>query len=135
MSNKRVINMIVDHESRTIRPKNYEEFIYILSFFENKSEVTITIEPYIRKVEQTQMGYFHVLIKMIHEETGDDKVSIKTDLKERFGVRLDDGNLKSTASYSTTEMNKLIEGTVIFMTQFLNMSVPNPEEFKKKNIK
>lgn len=135
MSNKRVINMIVDHESRTFRPKNYEEFIYILSFFENKSEVTVTVEPFVRKVEKSQMGLLHAYINEIHKETEQDRESIKTYLKENYGARNEDGSMKSTANYTTVEAARLIDGTVLLMRETLGMYVPDPEEYKRKNIK
>lgn len=135
MSNKRVIQMRVDHASRTIQPMNLEEFYYILSFFENQSQVTVTIEPYIRKVEKSQMGLLHAYINEIHKETEQDRDTIKIYLKEQYGARNEDGSLKSTTNYSTVEMNRLVEGTVLFMSQTLGMIVPSPEEYKKKNIK
>lgn len=135
MSNKRIINMIVDHESKTFRPINYEEFIYILSFFENKSQVTVTIEPFVRKVEKPQMGLLHAYIKEIHVETEQDKETIKEYLKQTYGATNEDGSLKSTANYTTVEMARLIDGTVLFMRETLGMNVPDPEEYKRKNIK
>lgn len=126
--------MRVDHASRVLHPLNLEEFLYSLDFFEDQSIVSVTIEPYIRKVEQSQMGLLHAYLKMIHEETGDDLKDLKVEMKERYGARNEDGTLKSTAAYTTTEMNKLIEGVVIFMTQFLGINTPSPEEWKKKKL-
>lgn len=134
-ANKKSIAMVVDHSNMSIYPKNLEDFKYLLTFFEDRSDVTVTIEPLIRKVEQSQMGLLHVYIKYIHEFTGDDQKDIKIDMKQRYGVRMDDGSLKSTSNYTTTEMNKLIEGTFIFMTQFLGINVPTPDEWRTKNMK
>lgn len=135
MSNKKSITMVVDHASKALYPQNVDEFNYILQFFEDKSKVTLTIEPLIRKVEKSQMGLLHAYIKYIHDETGEDKDRIKVLMKEKYGVRNEDGSLKSTANYTTTEMNALIEGLYIFMTQELEMVMPTPDEWKKTNLK
>lgn len=127
--------MVIDHESKTIQPKSLEEFYYIISFFDDKSEVTVTIEPFIRPFELSQMKLLHAYIKLIHEDTGQPVEDVKTYLKIQYGAKREDGTVKSTSDYTTKEMGKLIDGCYLFMVQDLGMVVPTPEEFKNKNIK
>lgn len=134
-STKKVINMVVDHEQKVLIPKNLEEFYYILSFFEDKSSVTVTVEPFLRPVELSQMRLLHAYIKEISEYTGQSSEDIKIHLKKEFGVKMEDGSLKSTSHYTTKEMGKLIDGCYLFMVEDLSMIVPTPESFKNKNIK
>lgn len=127
--------MTIDHDHMMMVPKSMDEFKYILGLFENGQSMTVTIEPLTRPVERSQMGLLHAYINYIHEETGEDKNSIKIHLKKMYGVRNDDGTLKSTSGYDTKEMGKLIDGTYIFMTQELGIHVPDPESFKQQNLK
>lgn len=134
MAEKKIIQMVVDHSTMTIMPKSISDFKFILRYFEDKSEVSVTIEPLIRKKELSQMNLFHGLIGEIEKETGNDFSTCKKEMKKKFGVRNSDGSLKSTGDYSTSELNKLIEGSRLFMIEELGINVPTPEEWKSKKL-
>lgn len=129
------LTMFVNKADKTIRPLSLEEFLFILDDFPDQLKLTVTIEPFIRKVEMSQMGLFHAYIKIMSQETGQEKPDLKIEMKKKYGATNDDGSLKSTSNYSTIEMNTLIEGTYLFMTEFLQIHVPTPEEWKTKNLK
>lgn len=126
--------MIVDHSTKTIRPKNLEEFQYVLQFFEDNSEVTVTVEPYVRLRSMSQNGLFYKYIQIIAEETGNSKDDIKTHIKNEHGPRNDDGSLKSTSNYTTVEMNFMIDRLYQFGTEN-RINLPRPEDLKNNNIK
>lgn len=127
--------MFVHKADWTMRPISFQDFKFLLGDFEDGEKVTVTVESFVRKKELEQMGLLHVYINYIHEYTGEDQKEIKIDLKERYGVRNENGSLKSTARYTSKEMAKLIEGTYIHMTQFLGLNIPNPDEQRTKNMK
>lgn len=135
MSNKRSLTMFIDRRNRIITPLSLQDLNNIIDFYDDGLKVTVTIEPYARTKELSQMGLFHAYVKYISDHTGDDKDSEKINMKKRYGVSNDDGTLKSLTKYTTTEMNTLIQGTFIFTTQFLGINVPTPEEWKTKNLK
>lgn len=134
MSNRRVINMVVDKTTRTIRPKNLEEFNYILDFFEDGMHLTVTLEPYVKIRSQSQNGLYHKYLSLLAEQSGNSIGDLKVHLKNEYGPRMESGELKSTRDYTTTEMNFMIERVHQFGIE-LGYRMPTVEEMKTKNIR
>lgn len=132
---KKTFQGVVRHEHMAVFPKNLEEFKYLISLFEDEVEVTVTVETLVRKVSRSQMGLYFLYIDLFCNETGNDTVEADKIMKSRFGARNESGNLKSKSDYSTSEMNRLIDGTYNFLVTELNMNIPTPEEYKEKNLK
>lgn len=132
---KKSITMFVHKSDRTLRPISQDEFNLLIDDFQDMQKVTVTVENFVRPVERSQMNLLHVYLGYIREYTGDGIASIKKAMKEEYGVRNEDGRLKSTAEYSTVEMAQLIDGTYIHATQFLGIVIPEPEQWKNKNLR
>lgn len=126
--------MVVDKATRTIRPKNLEEFNYILEFFEDNTVLTVTLEPYVKIRSQSQNGLYHKYISLIAQQSGNSLADVKEHLKNEYGPRMESGELKSTRDYTTTEMNFMIERAYQLGLE-LGYRMPTVEEMKTKNIR
>lgn len=135
MSNKRVINMIVDRNNGILTPISIEEFKNLIGYFDHNLTVTVTVEPFVRDATLSQKNLFHKYVSLASQETGQDFPSVKTEMKRLFGARNENGLVKSVNDHTSVEMGKLIDGTHLFMTQQLGMNLPTPEEWSKKNFK
>lgn len=132
---KKSFTGVIRHDNMSVFPKNLEEFKYLISLFEDGTDVTVTVETLVRKASQPQMGLYFKYLEYFCEETGYDRVDADSIMKAKFGPRNDAGQLKSKSDYTTAEMNKLIDGTYNLMVSELMINVPTPEEWRNKNLK
>lgn len=127
--------MYVDQAKKVLVPEDNNLFIFKLEDFTHGQKVTVTIEPFVRERTLGQNALFYKYIKMICDDTENDKEQVKLEMKKRYGARNEQGHLKSTRDYTTVEMKKLIEATRLFGIEELGLNMPLPEELKNNNIK
>ena len=94
--------------------------------------VEVTVEKYRRKRTVDQNSYFHgVVIPLIAKETGEDPETVKAFLKEKFAAKLPAFKTwipKPTHLMDTVEMTELVERSRVWASEFLNTTIPDPQQ-------
>lgn len=95
----------------------------------------VTLERPKEKRSNNQSRYFHgVVVRYIANETGDDYLSTKEDLKamflsyqeEKYGTTIT--KIRSTAELTTVEFNEFNEQCCNWAYHYLNLIIPLPNE-------
>jgi hypothetical protein len=142
-------SLVAFKNGRKLDPVSMIEWNRIMSLFPDGTKVTVTIENYKRKRSLSQNNYLHVILQYIADYTGEDLPSIKALMKENFGLReavLDrNGNempdhngevlerLKSTNSYTTSEMTAFIDRIRVWAANYLDIHTPDAESYRNYN--
>lgn len=148
---KKTLLAFSDPENKRINPLSNREFISVINSFGQGTKITVTIENYVRKKTPEQLSYIHVVFRELENETGMDREDIKMAMKARYGLREAlrdrDGNevsdedgevierLKSLSEYSKQEMSEFIDNVLRWAREFLGVTLPDPEDYKKYNLK
>lgn len=148
---KRNLIMFVSEDEKELVPMLQRQFKHHLSDFGKGTKLTVTLENYVRKKTDPQMRYIHVIFQEIEKHTGMDREDLKIVLKDRYGIKEimsdregnelcdDNGELmyvtKSLRDYTKAEMTEFIDRVIRWAREFIDLVLPDPEDFKKHNIK
>lgn len=144
-------SLVAFKNGRKLEPVSMVDWNRALDPFEDGVKVTVTIETFKRKRSLSANNYFHFVIGMIAEETGEESKVLKEALKARFGLVEDitdrdgeilcdeDGEvlrrLKSTSDYTGEEIATLIDKIKIWAQDFLGIIIPDADTYRNYNIK
>lgn len=135
MAIKKTLQMIVDHDRKILVPLDMNLFHFCIGDFQSGEEVTVTIETKVRIRSLAQNGLFYKYVDAISKSTGNEPETIKHYAKMKSGIRHEvSGELKSTTSMSTVEMNHLID-TIYRIGIEAGIHLPLPEDLKNNNLK
>lgn len=105
-----------------VRLKVHDRWYETLRAFyrENAAEARswrVEMEPWGKSASDGAIRLFHELRDRICEQSGDMSQEylshIKRTLKDTYGVKLPNGKLKSVASYTVSELGRLIDGAFL----------------------
>ena len=106
----------------------------------NNKEIQIEIKPKDKSQTTAQRNYFHLILSIFCEYSGDDEESLKKAIKTHFGTKenyLDPisneikTETKSTADYNRKEYIDLINKFIEFLQEsYPEFIIPRPETYK-----
>lgn len=120
-----------------IRPDNdvLKVVMRALSELHPEKEWSIEIKPYKRNLTREQRNYYHKLLDIISDHTGDTVDDLKTRVCFSLGyvrdVKLKDGETvrqrESTETFTKEKYSKMIEAAQI-MCLYLELQYPDPKD-------
>lgn len=114
---------------------DFDNLINLIKVEYKGKRLHITIKQATRIKSRMQIAYFHVLIKLIADECGNDSEEIKARIKHElnyFRVIYSKGEelllLGSLANATVEEMNDFIEAA-LSMCSYMNIKIPASKQF------
>lgn len=119
-----------------------------ISSFDKGSKVVVVVKSYYRPVELSQKNVFYVYVTFISKETGQDRKTVESLLRERYGLytaKLDsqgrvvydkDGKCfksKPLSEYNTKEMGEFLERIHGALLDDFGLVYPDPKSYAKIN--
>lgn len=105
----------------------FREYLHTL---EGK-RVEVSLEKQVRRRSLNQNAYYWVILEMISKETGQDAAELHTAFKMKFSKHITLRGLvipQSSRTKDTSEFTEYIEQIRAWASEFLNMSIPDPQQ-------